>query len=81
VRYRRGLINPWWYAIVRRGPAVGQANKLTGTTLLSSELFAGGNYGASDSELFKTVVHEEEHHTGLFGRGEKAAEAAEDLCS
>jgi RHS repeat-associated protein len=65
------------------------AKPLTGYTILSSELFAGGEYYsgklvtgdmlAPGEMLYRLNVHEEEHHTGLF-RLERAALSAENRC-
>jgi hypothetical protein len=75
-RYEVGIIHRWWF--FNNEGAVGLATP--GFTRLSSELFSGGTWGGTDSELFKTNVHEEEHHTGPFGRRERAARSAENRC-
>jgi len=56
---------------------IGNAYKGRGVTELSDLVFAGGKY---EGGLYDLNVHEEEHHSGLFGRGEAAAEAAETRC-
>ena len=73
--YEVGMIHRWYF-----GDKAAIGLSTPGRTTLSSELFTGGSRGGSDLLLFLTNVHEEEHHTGLFGRGQKAAFAVEGRC-